>query len=87
MQRELQQSVMDVAGKNGGVISATLATVSSGLANSFEIIQPIIGGSTSLLALVITYVLFRKRDKLLEKEIELRDAQIKAIGTRKEDKE
>ena len=85
MANELGQSVMVVAGKNGGVISATFATVFAGIANTFEAVQPIIGGTTSLVCLGIAYVLFRKRDKLLEKEIELREAQIKEIEDRKDE--
>jgi hypothetical protein len=84
MSNELQQSVMNVAGKNGAVVSATFATVFSGIAGFFEVIQPLIGSFTSMLALCITYLLFRKKDKLLTREIELKDAQIKAIGERKQ---
>lgn len=87
MPNEFQQSVMSVAGKNWGVITATCATVFSGMANFFEAIQPLLGSLTSLFALAITYLLFKKKDRLLEREIELKDAQIKAIGDRKQDKE
>ena len=87
MANELGQSVMVVAGKNGGVIVATFATVFTGIANAFEVLQPIIGGTASLVCLGIAYVLFRKRDKLLEKEIELREAQIKEIADRKDEGE
>lgn len=87
MPNEFQQSAMNAAGKNWAVISATCATVFSGMANFFEAIQPLLGSLTSLLALALTYLLFKKKDKLLEKEIELKDAQIKAISDRKQDRE
>jgi len=82
MQRELQQSVIIVAGKIWAVLGATCLTFLTGMANVFEVIQPIIGGTTSLLALVITFVLFRKRDRLLEREIKLKEAQLRAIDER-----
>lgn len=82
MTGELQQSVLDVTGKNGGVISVFLATVLTGTANVFEVIQPIVGGITSITVFCMACIIFRKKDKLFEKELELKEKQIAAIDER-----
>lgn len=78
------QSVTSAAGNNGGVISVFLVTVSTGAANAFEAMQPIIGALISIATFIIFYKMSKKKDRLYEKEIELRDAQISVINERKE---
>ena len=87
MNNELQQSVLSVTGKNGGAISVFLATVLTGTANLFEVIQPIIGGMTSLVVFVMACIVFRKKDKLYDKELDLKEAKIRAISERKKERD
>ena len=84
MAGDFQQSVLEATGKNGSSIAAFLATLVSGVANAFEVVQPIIGGTTSLVVFAMAYIIFRKKDKLFDKEIELKNAQIRAIDERRE---
>ena len=87
MANEFQQSVLTATGKNGSAITAFLATVLTGTANIFEIVQPIIGGITSLVVFGMACIIFRKKDKLFDKEMELKEAQIKAISERKTERD
>ena len=84
MQKELSQSVLGVAGKNGSVISASLAAFLTGTANFFEVLQPILGSIAMVTTTWIAIAIFRKRDRLLQKELDLKDAQIASIDERKE---
>lgn len=87
MASEFQQSVLNATGKNGSAIAAFWATVLTGSANFFEVVQPIIGGVTSLVVFAMACIIFRKKDKLFDKELELKEAQIRAISDRKADRE
>lgn len=101
MSEPLRQSVIDVVGKSGGVANATLVTWGAVWANIFEAVQPLIGILVSIALLAITYGLSLKRNRLIAKEIairdkdlelrnkdlELRDAQIRAINDRHECRE
>lgn len=87
MASEFQQSVLAATGKNGSVIAAFSATVLTGTANLFEAVQPIIGGVTSLIVFTMACVIFRKKNKLFDKEMELKEAQIKAISERKNERD
>ena len=90
---ELRQSVLDAAGKGINALLVYLVPGVTALASFFKVVEPILAGFTMIASLVMAYLHFKRRDKimltkdrLMEAEIELKEAQIEAISTRKEER-
>ena len=101
MQENLQQSVANIATHPASAVGSALGTLGSVVSTYLEWLTPVIGALAMLVGLVVTTVtgflamrnylqkwsLMEIEKKLAHKEIEFKDAQIRAIDERKKERE